>query len=184
MAAIESKSLTDRSGQQFTIRSAQPSDAEAMLEYIRSVAEETEFFVIQPDEFPPTVEAEQAWIREHVDHPGKLLLVAEVNGSIIGNVTFAAGVFRRTRHRGNLGISVARRWRGRGFGTALLDSLLEWATENPDIEKLCLDVFAENLRAIGLYQKLGFVEEGRRIKDIKRGVDDYVDTVMMYKFVK
>jgi hypothetical protein len=106
MAAIERKTLTDRSGQQFTIRSAQPDDAETMLAYIRSVAEETEFFVIQPDEFPPTVEAEQAWIQEHVVHPGQLLLLAEVNGTTIGNVTFETGVFRRTSHRGNLGISV------------------------------------------------------------------------------
>jgi RimJ/RimL family protein N-acetyltransferase len=184
MAAIESKTLTDRSGQQFTIRSAQPADAESMLAYIRSVAEKTEFFVIQPDEFPPTVEAEQAWIQEHVDHPGKLLLLAEVDGTIIGNVTFEAGAFRRTSHRGNLGISVTKECRGRGVGTALLVSLLEWATENPSIEKVCLDVFATNATAIGLYRKLGFTEEGRRIKDIKRGSDDYVDTVMMYKFVQ
>jgi RimJ/RimL family protein N-acetyltransferase len=45
-------------------------------------------------------------------------------------------------------------------------------------------VFVTNATAIGLYQKLGFIEEGRRIKDIKRGLDSYVDTVMMYKFVK
>ena len=184
MAAIESKTLTDRSGQQFTIRSAQPADAAGMLAYIRSVAEETEFFVIQPDEFPPTVEAEQAWIQDHVDHPGKLLLLAEVDGTIIGNVTFEAGAFRRTSHRGNLGISVTKECRGRGVGKALLVSLLGWATDSPNIVKVCLDVFATNTTAIGLYRKLGFIEEGRRIKDIKRGADDYVDTVMMYKFVK
>lgn len=152
MAAIGSKTLTDRSGQQFTVRSAQPADP--------------------------------AWIQEHVDNPGQLLLLAEVNGTIIGNVTFEVGAFRRTSHRGNLGISVAKQWRERGVGTALLASLLEWATESPDIEKVCLDVFATNATAIGLYRKFGFIEEGRRIKDIKRGSDDYVDTVMMYKFVQ
>jgi RimJ/RimL family protein N-acetyltransferase len=49
---------------------------------------------------------------------------------------------------------------------------------------VCLDVFAVNEPAIGLYKKLGFIEEGRRIRDIQRGADDYVDTVMMYRFVK
>ena len=91
---------------------------------------------------------------------------------------------RRPSAFSNLGISVAREWRGRGVGTALVVSLLEWATEIADIEKVSLDVFATNLGAIGLYKKLGFVEEGRRIKDIKRGADHYVDTVMMYQFVK
>jgi putative transposase len=39
-------------------------------------------------------------------------------------------------------------------------------------------------RVYRLYTKLGFIEEGRRARDIKRGPDDYVDTVMMYRFVK
>ena len=184
MASIESKILADQTGQQFTIRTAQADDAEAILAYIRPVAEETEFFVIQPDEFPPTVKEEQAWIQDHVDHPGKILLLAEADGTIIGSVTFEAGNFRRIAHRGNLGISVAKEWRGRGIGMALLESLLDWATASPAIEKVCLDAFASNLRAIGLYRKLGFTEEGRRIKDIKRGSDEYIDTISMYRFVK
>lgn len=184
MASIKTKILTDRTDEQFTIRTAQSEDAEAILAYIRPVAEETEFFVIEPDEFPHTVEEEQVWIQDHVDHPGKILLLAEANGTIIGSVTFEAGTFRRIAHRGSLGISIADKWRGRGIGMALLQSLLDWATASPDIEKVCLDTFASNLRAIGLYRKLGFTEEGRRIKDIKRGSDEYIDTISMYRFVK
>ncbi len=45
--------------------------------------------------------------------------------------------------------------------------LLAWATADPLIEKVCLEVFTTNIGAIRLYRKLGFVEEGLRPKDIK-----------------
>jgi RimJ/RimL family protein N-acetyltransferase len=183
MASIENTSLIDRAGQPITIRTAQPNDAEALLTYIRSIAEGTEYFVIEPDEFPATVDEEQVYIQDHLDEPGKIILLAETDNRIIGNITFEAGIFRRTAHRGGLGIGVAEAYRGRGIGEALMQTLLDWATSITSIEKVTLDVFADNARAIGLYKKLGFVEEGRRIKDIKRGVE-YVDTIMMYNFVK
>jgi ribosomal protein S18 acetylase RimI-like enzyme len=41
----------------------------------------------------------------------------------------------------------------------LLQALVEWAEANPLIEKLRLAVLANNETAIGLYRKLGFVEE-------------------------
>lgn len=184
MASIEPQSFTARTGAEFVIRTAQRDDAAAILAYIRAVARETEFFVLEPDEFPSTEEEERAWIQDHVDHPGKILLLAEAAGTIIGNASFEAGPRRRISHRGNLGIAVVKEWRGRGVGTALLQLLLDWARASPDIEKVGLDVFATNESAIRLYRKLGFVEEGRRIKDIKRGPGDYVDTVTMFRFVE
>lgn len=183
MAAIPTTTFTDRTGQEFAIRTGHPDDAEDMLAYIRPIAEDSEFFVIQPDEFM-SIEEERTWIQEHLDNPGKILLLAEANGSIIGNVNFEAGTRRRIAHRGNLGIAVTAEWRGRGVGTALLQMLLKWAESSPTIEKVCLEVFVTNSRAIRLYRNLRFVEEGRRIKDIKRGPDDYVDTITMYQFVK
>jgi RimJ/RimL family protein N-acetyltransferase len=183
MASIRPKTFTDRTGQEFVIRTAQPDDAETLLAYIRPVAEETEFFVIEPDEFPSTVEEEQAWIHDHLDSPSKIILLAESSKTIIGSVTFEAGNFRRISHRGNLGLAVVEAWRRRGVGTALLRALLKWAESNPALEKVCLDVFAINEPAIRIYRQFGFIEEGRRLKDIKRGLDDYVDTVTMYRFV-
>ncbi len=70
------------------------------------------------------------------------------------------------------------------MGRALLAALLEWAKAETPVEKVCLDVFASNETAMRLYRKLGFEEEGRRIRDIRRGIDDYVDTLVMSRFVK
>ena len=183
MASIPSRSFTDPTGQEFLIRTPRGEDAAAMLAYIGPVAGETEFFIVEPDEFPAEDE-ERKWIQDHLDHPGKLLLLAEASGTIIGSLSFENGRYRRIAHRGSFGIGVRKEWRGRGVGTALLRTLLEWAEANPIIEKVGLEVFATNERAIRLYKKLGFVEQGFGGKEVKRGPGEYVDVVWMYRFVK
>lgn len=66
----------------------------------------------------------------------------------------------------------------------MLGSLVRWAEEDPIVEKLALAVFATNLPAFALYRKNGFVEEGRRIKEVKLADGRYVDDILMYKLVK
>jgi ribosomal protein S18 acetylase RimI-like enzyme len=46
-----------------------------------------------------------------------------------------------------------------------------------------LGVFSTNQRAISLYKKMGFVEEGRKIKEFKMSEREYVDDIIMYKMV-
>ena len=183
MSTFPPQNCVSKSGRPFTIRTAQPEDAAALLDYIRSVAEETEFFIIEPDEFPDSVEKERGWVIDHLDHPAQIALMAEASGQVIGSLSFESGPYRRISHRGTLGIAVVHQWRGQGVGTALLRTLIDWAMANPLIEKVCLDVFATNTNAIRLYNKLGFVEEGRRPRDVKLGPGRYVDAIAMYRFV-
>ncbi|MHB9067001.1 MAG: GNAT family N-acetyltransferase [Pirellulaceae bacterium] len=82
------------------------------------------------------------------------------------------------------GIREDDEWRGREVGTALLRTLLEWAEAKPIIEKVCLEVFSTNERAIRRYRKLGFMKQGFGSKEVKRGPGEYVDVLWMYRFVK
>ena len=75
-------------------------------------------------------------------------------------------------------MAVAREWRGRGVGSALLAAVIEWARER-GLHKLSLGVFAHNAAAIALYRKFGFVEEGRRIKHYRRANGELWDSVEM-----
>jgi RimJ/RimL family protein N-acetyltransferase len=184
MASIEPKFLMTKTSESFVIRSAELDDAANILAYGRSVAQETSFFVIQSDELPTTEEQERHWIQDHLGHPGKLLLVAEVAGAIIGCLSFECGSYKRTAHTGTFGISVQKDWRGKGIGTAMLKMLLVWAEEHPAIEKVGLGVFSTNTGAVELYRRLGFVEEGRRLKAIKFGPERHVDEILMARFVK
>lgn len=71
----------------------------------------------------------------------------------------------------------------RGLSKLLIENLLKWAKYNPYIEKISLGVFSTNERAIALYKKMGFVEEGRKINEIKLHDNEYIDDVLMYKMV-
>jgi len=59
----------------------------------------------------------------------------------------------------DLGMMVARDWRGRGVGSALLEAAIAWA-RSADAHKVALQHWPTNGAAIALYDKFGFVEEG------------------------
>ena len=83
-----------------------------------------------------------------------------------------------------LGISILPDYRNNGLGTAIMQTMVDWATAHPIIEKLALGVWAENTPAVALYEKMGFTEEGRKVCEIKYANGQYDDCVCMYRFVK
>jgi RimJ/RimL family protein N-acetyltransferase len=76
---------------------------------------------------------------------------------------------------------VAEPWRGLGIGGALLEAVAAWGAKNAVI-KLALGVFPENLRAIGFYERHGFVREGLRRAQYDRA-GRYHDEVLMARFL-
>jgi RimJ/RimL family protein N-acetyltransferase len=183
VGSFSSRQFRAKSGEAITIRAAVPDDAPALLAHARAVIEERDLFITLPEEFDHTVDSERAWIEQHANDPGHLVLVADIAGKIEGMLFFENGPRKRLAHRGVLHMSVSRAWRSRGVGTALLQSLVDWGSEHATIEKLRLAVLATNARAMGLYKKLGFVEEGRRPKEVKLAPGQYVDDILMYRFV-
>jgi RimJ/RimL family protein N-acetyltransferase len=173
-----------RTGETIVVRSARPEDALRVLTLAKAVVDEDAFMATTSKEFDCTEESKRNWICSHADDPGKVLLLAESSGQIIGMLAIESRDRKRLAHRASLHMSVAKEWRSRGAGTILLQSAVEWARSHPVIEALCLAVFATNTRAIGLYKKLGFIEEGRRIRELKISPGEYVDDIIMYRFVK
>jgi len=67
---------------------------------------------------------------------------------------------------------------GRGVGRALTEAVIDLADNWLNLRRLGLIVFADNPRAIGLYESLGFQHEGvMREFGFKRG--EYLDAVVM-----
>ncbi len=183
MGSISPKAFQAKTGQRVLVRTAEPDEAAAVLEFALAIAEEDAFSITQPDEFDVTEEEERHWIEQHMDDPGQIALVAEISDQIVGLLFFENGVRRRLAHRGMFYMSVGREHRSQGIGTALLETLLEWACESPIIEKVGLSVLSKNRRAIGLYEKLGFVAEGRRSREVKLAPGEYLDDISMCRFV-
>ena len=177
--------ITLKTGETCIIRCAEVRDAQGVLETTLASLNgpDAEFNVTTPAEFDLTVEDEVRWIEEHRDHAGWIALVAEVDGAVIGLISFKNGPRKRLEHQGSFGMNVHPNWRGRGAGDALLGSLLDWARASPLVEKVGLAVVSSNHPARALYRKHGFVEEGRHVRAIKYAADRYDDNVIMYVLV-
>ncbi|HEV2531372.1 GNAT family N-acetyltransferase [Phenylobacterium sp.] len=105
-------------------------------------------------------------------------LVAVIDGRLIG----AASLHREERHRrshaGSLGMAVHDAYAGRGAGTALLAAIVDLADRWWNLRRLELEVYADNARAIALYERFGFQREGLlRAHAFRDG--SYVDTIPM-----
>jgi ribosomal protein S18 acetylase RimI-like enzyme len=79
---------------------------------------------------------------------------------------------------GEIGMAIVRGWRGRGVGSALMEAAIDWSRER-GLHKLSLSVWPHNAAAIALYRKFGFVEEGRRVKQMRRQSGELWDLVDM-----
>lgn len=164
------------------IRTAIESDAEQIIIHTKKVLEENPNVIgTTLEEFDITIDEEKDWIEFH-NNQG-LLLVAEVNKTIIGILSFRLSPRKRFRHQGMFGMSIQEQFTNKGIGRALIKKLLKWAKEDTRVEKISLEVFSNNKRAIHLYTKLGFTEEGRRKRQVKLGPNEYIDDILMSKFV-
>ncbi|KOP78236.1 GNAT family N-acetyltransferase [Cytobacillus solani] len=184
MGFIQPKHFVNNKGEPYTVRTALPEDAEKVLRFNQTIISEAPFLLTTEAEFKVSYEQQKQFIKQIFDDNGKLAIVAEYQNNIIGFLDFHNGHKKRIQHQGSFGMSVADEFRNQGVGNAMLSLLLAWAKENPLIEKVCLEVFAENTNAISLYAKVGFVEEGRKVKAIKVNEDIYYDLISMTYFTK
>lgn len=113
-----------------------------------------------------------------------LFLVAERAGAgdglrVLGTSGLhPAGLALRRRHVMTLGISVAPEAQGQGVGRALMAAMLDYADRWAQVLRVELQVYADNHRAIALYESLGFRHEGRHIGYALRD-GRYVDSLSM-----
>ncbi|THD65346.1 GNAT family N-acetyltransferase [Phenylobacterium sp.] len=86
-------------------------------------------------------------------------LVAVIEGKVIGCLGLERFENRRS-HAGQFGMAVHDAYAGRGAGSALLAAALDLADNWFNLRRLELSVYADNVRAIGLYERFGFEREG------------------------
>lgn len=139
---------------QLIIRAREPADAAAITEImncprvvagtlrlpLRSVAEQQERLSQQRSDYHS--------------------LVAEVDGRVVGVLGLHVEAHARRRHCGSIGMAVHDDFQGQGIGTALLLAAIDLADNWLALRRLELTVFVDNLAAIRLYERCGFVVEG------------------------
>jgi phosphinothricin acetyltransferase len=103
-----------------------------------------------------------AWERWDATHRPGERFVAREGGAILGWAALSA-VSDRCVYGGvaEVSVYVAAAARGKGVGSALLRQLIE-ASEGASVWTLQAGIFPENRASVGLHERLGFRQVGRR----------------------
>ncbi len=140
---------------------------------VGEVARERRYLAII-EAFPP--EQNALWVAVNRAR-GNPLMVALDSDRVIGWCEIRREILPGRGHTGLLGIGVRQPYRGAGLGRRLIEAALAdaWARA---FERIELWVRAPNRAAIALYEKVGFIEEGRR-RDAVRLDDGPEDELLM-----
>ncbi len=178
---FNSITVKDKKGREIVLRSAEESDAENLIQYLKATAAETPFLIREPDEITLSIEQEQAFIKAKKDSENELLLIAEIGGRHIGNCSIMRiGGYRRYRHRCEAAIALYKEYCGLGIGKAMLETALE-AAKKMGYGQAELEVIVGNKPAIALYEKLGFQIYGTFPDNMKYADGSCADAYWMMK---
>ncbi len=108
-------------------------------------------------------------------------LVAVCDGQVVGWCDIRRDFFPSHAHRGTLGMGIISAYRGRGVGRRLISAALEKASQERFI-RIELSVHADNMPAIALYEKAGFISEGLHKHAVC--IDErFIDAITMAKIL-
>jgi RimJ/RimL family protein N-acetyltransferase len=156
----------------FTVRPLRREEVDAVIDHLAEVAEERRWIASEP---PIPRERWREQTLKALDEPLSLVLVAlDSDRRVIGELS----AFGRQSRATDIGMSVAREWRGKGVGTALMQACVDWARER-GIHKLALQVWPHNEAALRLYEKFGFQREGLLRRHYRRQSGEEWDVVAM-----
>lgn len=164
------------------IRDAVPEDASTLCNAEIQIARTPGLLVSRPHE--PKLENFIQKIRTLSEIPNGKYIVALKANQIVGHALLDPMGLEAVSHILRLTIAVHPGHEENGIGEALMRHLIGWAEETSGVEKIELNVRATNIRAIHLYQKLGFFIESRLKQRMKFTDGTYVDDLEMGLFVK
>lgn len=128
----------------------------------------------------PPLERSASFVRSLLAGAGVQFVALDESGRVVGWCDIARDEREGVAHTGQLGMALVKEHRGQGHGRRLMEAALA-AAKALGIERVELEVFASNAAAVTLYRKLGFREEGRKLK--ARKIDGaYDDIVVMALF--
>ncbi|MEI8329762.1 MAG: GNAT family N-acetyltransferase [Chlamydiia bacterium] len=160
-----------------TIRQAKIEDATCIVLAEQEIAQEPGYFCSQPSELS------EENVRQTIESSHGIYFVAEKEGSLVGHAFLEILNLQSLRHVAQLNIVVHKGYQEKGIGTQLMERIIEWAKQSGTVEKIELNVRASNVRAIALYKKMGFFEEGCLKRRVKAG-DRYIDDLVMALHIK
>jgi [ribosomal protein S5]-alanine N-acetyltransferase len=130
--------------------------------------------------YPYTVDDAKWWIGEN-GGPRPTNFAIFVNGEIVGGAGFAIGEYER-RYSAEIGYWLGEAYWGRGYASAALRTLTEYAFATYGLRRLAAIVYAPNDASARVLEKCGYVREAvMRNAVVKRG---NLYDVLLYAMVR
>ncbi len=149
---------------EIAVRQATIDDARAMVAYMGDlVGEGLDTIAIRT---APRLEDQREFIERARLADCAAIWLAVDGRDVVGLLDVWGGERADMRHLGRIGLSVAHDLRGRGIGRRLLRAAIDQARGWPGFCRLELECVPWNALAIRLYESLGFLHEGRRVKGV------------------
>ena len=165
----------------YVIRSAKKEDAKILPEVRLQIDGETENMDREMGEAYIDEAGFNQLIKDDTESTYNLFLVCEANSKIVGFSRCEGSPLKRMSHKVEFGVCVLKDFWGYGIGTNLLKETIRCADKN-EIKKITLNVLETNQKAIMLYRKYGFEEEGVLKKDKLLSDGNYYNTIIMGRF--
>ncbi|WP_062057231.1 GNAT family N-acetyltransferase [Aquimarina longa] len=169
-----------KSGHTLIIREATPEDAEQLVALKLQYLKNTDTIPLFDYEYPNTVEDETNLIIKMHQQTNCLLLVAENNGNLVGNIDLTGSWRKKMQHTAMVGMGIHTEWQHQGIGTLLLQNVLAWTKWTQIIKTIWLEVYETNITGIALYKKMGFIPSGC-IHNFFLEKEKYIDKITMSK---
>lgn len=144
------------------IREAESDDAAELVTFLNRVSVETDFTSLDRNGILMTDTEMELFLDKQAHSENQITLLALLNDEIAGFVNITADQRKRVRHIGDLFIVIGKKYWNNGLGSLLLEEVVEWAQASGILRRLQLTVQTRNQAAVHLYQKQGFVIEGRQ----------------------
>lgn len=129
----------------------------------------------------PPLERTSDFVRNLLAQGGVQFLALTADDQVVGWADVARSQLEGLQHIGRFGMGLLPPYRGLGHGRPLAEAAIHRAHEL-GMERIELEVFASNQRAIHFYERLGFEHEGRKRRG--RKLDGHYDDNLLMALLR
>lgn len=174
------KKFNTKAGKEVILQVVAENDLELLLQFINDLIQEDTYIYRETDS-PVTLEEEKTWLTntmEEMKHNNQFYFVAKTEGKIVGVGNVVRG-WMREREQGTFRMSIAKEYRDQGIGNEIIQVAIDNA-KNMGLRLLKGWIFADDVKALYLAKKMGFIETGRLPESIYYK-NQYIDEILVYR---